>query len=329
MISYSLLLRLFLLLAFSSLAACSGSEKPSESWEVAVKGVYSGAISSQAQFALIGSITHGASLWQVKDHERLYNWNHKKNIETNVTAAAFSPEEDFAFTADHQTMVLWNTRDGKAITFWTAPHEVLSVALSPQANFALLGLADHSLVMYDVKHGGIKRTFYHKNRVRSVDLSKNGRIAISGSEDNTAKLWDVTSGKLIFDWQHEDEVRLVAISPLGDKAISVSKYDKAMVWDARDGTAIGEVPLKSFALQRGLTFTVAKFSSDSRYLLTGSSDRLVQLWDAQKLTEIKRWMLPKRDALKPTSAAVTALAFSEDNTTFYAMASNGYLHTLN
>lgn len=324
----AILQRLAYIVAICLLGACSAAEKPTNSWEVAVKGTYNAAISAKAQFAIIGSITHGASLWRVQDHERLFNWNHKKGQLTNVTAAAFSPEEHFAFTADHQTMVLWDAQSGKAITFWTAPHEVLSVALSPQANFALLGLADHSMVLYDVKRGGIKRTFYHKNRVRSVDMSEDGRIAISGSEDNTAKLWDVSSGKLLYDWQHGDEVRLVAISSQGDRAFSVSKYDKAMLWDASTGDAIGELPLKSYALQRGLTFGAAEFSADGRYLLTGSSDRLVQLWDVEKLKEIKRWLLPKRDAWKPTGSAVTALAFAEDNKTFYAVASNGYLHEL-
>jgi hypothetical protein len=319
---------LTVLLFTFSLFGCSEGSKPSESFEVAVKGTYSAAISPDAEFALIGSITHGGSLWRVHDHERLYNWNHKQDSETNIVAAAFSPESHYAFTADHQTMVLWDTQNGQSITFWTAPHEVLSVALGPNADFALLGLADHSVVIYDVQKGGIKRTFYHKNRVRSVALSDDGKLAISGSEDDTAKLWDVASGKMLHNWQHNDEVRLVAIAADGSKAFSVSKYDKAILWNTQSGAAIGELPLQSFKLQRGLTFTAAEFSADGNQLLTGSSDRVVQLWDTNTRKELKRWILPKRDKWKPTGAAVAALAFDKEASRYYAVASNGYLHSL-
>ncbi len=310
------------------LLACSASDKPEQSWELALKGTYSAALAPSAELAVVGSITHGASLWRISDQERLFDWNHKKDQLTNVTATAFSPKTNFAFTADSQTMVLWDSRSGKAITYWSAPSEVLSVALTPQANYALLGLVDHSAVLYDVKRGGIKRTFYHKNRVRSVDVSADGKLALSGSEDQTAKLWNLQDGTMIHNWQHGDEVRLVTLAPNGEKAFSASKYDKAIIWDTNSGNAIGELPLQSFALQRGKTFTAARFSRDSRKLLTGSADRLVQLWDAQTLKELKRWILPKRDAWKPTSAAVIALAFGGDEHTIYAIASNGFLHKL-
>ncbi len=310
------------------LSACDKGAQPQQSREVALKGTYAAAFSRGAEFALIGSISHGASLWQVKDHERLYNWNHKQGDITNVIAAAFSPEGAFAFTADHQTMVLWRTSDGKALTFWTAPNEVLSVDLTPQGNFALLGLADHSVVLYDVKKGGIVRTFYHKNRVRSVELSGDAKVAVSGSEDQTVKLWDLQSGKLIHNWQHDNEVRLVAITDAGDKVISVSKYDKAVLWDTKTGQALGHIPLGDFALRRGLTFTAVEFSEDGQRLLTGNSGRMVQLWDTRSLQELKRWTLPKRDPWKPTSATVSALSFSENADQFYAIASNGFVHKL-
>lgn len=319
---------LVLLLLCTLTSACEHKHKPEQSWEVAVKGIYAGAFTPDSKMSLIGSITHGASLWRVSDNERLFNWNHKQGTNTNVIAAAFSPEGNFAFTADHQTMVLWSTSSGKALTFWTAPNEVLAVDLTPEANFALLGLADHSVVLYDVKRGGIKRTFYHKNRVRSVKLSADGKLAVSGSEDETAKLWNVNDGKLIHSWQHSNEVRLVGISPKGDKAVSVSKYDKAVVWDANTGAPIGEIPLQAHQLRRGLTFTSVVFSRDGELLLTGNSDRTVQLWETKTLRELQSWELPKRDAWKPTSASVVALSFSESPDHFYAIASNGFIHRL-
>lgn len=309
-------------------SGCDSGSGPAKSWETAVKGAYSGSLSHDGKLSIIGSITHGGSLWSTTQGERKFNWNHQQGQYTNIIASGFSPDGLFALTADHQTMVLWDTTTGNALTFWAAPNEVMSIELSPNGNYALLGLEDYSAVLFDVKKGGIQRTFHHKDRVRSVDLSDSGELAISGSEDQTAKLWDVTSGEQRFSWQHEDEVVTVAISPKGDKAFSVAKYDKATVWDTKTGKAIGSLPLKSTAIKRGQAFTSAVFSANSRLLLTGNSDRLVQLWDTHKLKELARWTVPKRDPWKPTSASILAVSFSSQPNTYYAIASNGYTHRL-
>ncbi len=321
--SLSLIALLFLL------TACDGSKSPNKSWENAVKGTYSASLSQDGTLSIIGSITHGGSLWSTRNNERRFNWNHDAAGEpTNIIASGFSPNGLFALTADHQTMVLWDTTTGQAITFWAAPNEVMSVALTPDGNYALLGLGDYTAVLFDVKRGGIQRTFYHQGRVRSVALSADGQLAISGSEDRTAKLWDVTSGKELFSWDHEEEVVTVAIAANGKKALSVAKYDKAVIWDTTSGKALGNLPLTASSIKRGQTFTSARFSSNGALLLTGNSNRLVQLWDTLSLKELASWTVPKRDPWKPTSASIVAVSFSGKQGVYYAIASNGFTHQL-
>jgi WD40 repeat protein len=325
--------RLFLHLFIAALLpltlfACSEGKSPEKSWENAVKGNYSAALSNDGKLSVIGSITHGASLWDVAARERIYDWNHKVGEYSNIIASGFSPEGNYALTADHQTMVLWDTRSGKAITFWTAPNEVMSVELTPDGNFAFLGLEDYSAVLFDVKRGGVKRTFYHKDRVRSVALSADGKIAITGSEDQTAKLWNIETGEELFSWQHNAEVHTVAITPSGDKAFSMAKYDNAVIWDTQTGRKLGQLPLLPTALKRGQLFTSAEFSPDGSLLLTGTSDRLITLWDVNTLEALTSWTVPKRDAWKPTGASIIALSFSDQPSQFLAISSNGFTHRL-
>ena len=310
------------------LAACDGSQLPSKSGENAVKGIYSASLSQNGKLSIIGSITHGGSLWTTRNNERRFDWNHNKGEPTNIIASGFSPDGLFAMTADHQTMVLWDTTTGEAVTFWTAPNEVLSIELTPSGNYALLGLGDYTAVLFDVKRGGIQRTFYHQDRVRSVALSVNGKLAVSGSEDRTAKLWDMASGKEIFSWDHEEEVVTVAIAPNGKKALSVAKYDKAVIWSTTTGKALGNLALSAGAIKRGQTFTSARFSDDGRLLLTGNSNRLVQLWDTRSFKQLASWTVPKRDLWKPTSASIVAVSFSVKQDVYYAIASNGFTHQL-
>lgn len=310
------------------LSACEQGQAPSKSIEVAVKGLYSGTLSDDGSLSIIGSIHHGGSLWRTTGNERIFNWNHKQGESSNIIASGFSPEGEFALTADHQTMVLWNATDGKALTFWTAPNEVLDLDLSNNGDFAFLGLGDNSAVLFDVKRGGIKRSFYHNNRVGAVALSNDGSLAVTGDDDGTARLWDVQTGKVLFEWLHEDQIVSVALSPLGDKAITVAKYDRAVIWNTQTGKQLKEFKLALSMVRRGQAFTSVRFSGDGKQLLTGNSDRLVQLWDSNSLKELASWTVPKRDPWKPTSASIVAVSFSPKSNQYIALASNGYSHTL-
>jgi WD40 repeat protein len=326
--------RLFRLRLFSTLfivlalSACSGTNTPTSSIEVAVKGAQAAAISDDGKFAIIGSIHHGGSLWRLSDSERLYNWNHKAGELSTIIAADFSADGQWALTANPHTMVLWSMKDGSSARYWTAPGTILDIALSSDGNYALLGLDDQSAVLFDIQRGGIKRTFHHKNRVRSVSLSADNKVALSGSEDFTANAWDVNTGKLISSMTHNDDIQQVALSPDGNIALSASQYDQAVVWDTRSGKSLGNVPLQAEKLRRGIRFTSAQFNQDGSRLLTGRPDQTVQLWNTNSMTEIERWKVPKRDAWKPTSAAVIAVGFSSKKGNYIAVASNGFIHTL-
>lgn len=308
--------------------ACSKSLAPDQSLEVAAAGLHSAALSQDGTLAVIGSIYHGGSFWLLGSEERKYNWNHSSSEPSTFISASISSDGLWALTADPATLVLWETQSGEAYRFWSAPGEILDVALGPGAATALVGLSDHSAVLFDVQRGGIKQTFKHENRVRSVDLSENGELAITGSEDASVALWNTHDGKQLLRVKHEDDVQLVKLSGDGALALSVSKYDKALLWHTHNGEVLGELPLKAQHLKRGLMFTTARFSADNQYLLTGRPDQIVQLWRIPQLQEIARWKLPKRKKWKPTSAAVLALSFGKQPNTFVAVASNGFIHHL-
>ncbi len=316
------------------LGGCAKESKPTSSLEVASKGAQGAAISADGDWAAIGSVHQGGSLWKISTRERLFNWNHRKDEQTTILSADFSPDGKWAITAGPHTLVLWNVETGQPLRFWTSPGEVLSVALSNSTRsgiYALLGLSDHSAVIFNVDKGRISRTFNHQGRVRSVDLSDDLSVALTGSEDQSSVLWDVKTGEALHRQEHQNDVQIVALSPNGQRAFSAGKYDKALVWNTSDGKLINEVPIPNELLIRGLRFTSARFNETGSQLLTGKPDQTVQLWKVAangEITESKRWRLPKRDAWKPTGAAVVALSFDESAGTYHAVASNGFIHTL-
>ena len=244
-----------------SLAACEKVLAPSSSFEVARVGIYDASLLNQTaliksslnpssskdthHFALIGSIYDGASLWRLGDQERLFNWRHQDQESGILIASDFSPDGLWAISAQTHDMVLWSTQNGSGERYWSAPSEILDVALANQARFALLGLTDGNAVIFDIQKGGVLRTLEHSNRVRSVDLSDDGSVALSGSEDFSAIAWDVKTGQSLFTQTHKDDVQLVKLSPDGSIALSVSKYDSAKLWKTSSGKLIGEIPLKA------------------------------------------------------------------------------------
>jgi WD40 repeat protein len=309
------------------LGGCGG-EQPFASTEVAAKGLFSAALSSDGRRALIGSLSHGGSLWNLDDNERLFDWNHRAGSYTPITVVAISPEGAYGLTVEDESLVLWNALNGEALRYFTAPSQVLAADLGPDGRYALLGMADNSAVLFDAQHGGIKRVLRHEGRVRSVALNRTATLALTGAEDRTARLWDLESGRELHTWQHDADVRLVALAPDGSRALSVSKYDRAALWDAASGAEIGEIPTFSSRTIRGETFTAAAFSPDASELLTGTTDREVQLWQLPELEEKASWVLPRRAQWKRSGAYVLAVGYTAQPEVYLGVSADGFIHRL-
>ncbi|WP_210397230.1 WD40 repeat domain-containing protein [Motiliproteus sediminis] len=309
------------------LAGCGQGDDPLGYAEYAVQGTYTAALSPDASYGVVGSIQHGGSLWDINRNERLYNWNHQQGDYTNLVATAFSPEGDFAVTAGPQDLVLWQVNDGQPVWYWNAPAEILAADLGPGGNLALLGLADHTAVLFDIKNGGVRQTVRHQGRVRAVAISDDGTLALTGGDDNHARLWSLASGEMLQQQPHGNGVNTVALSPSGDYAFSAGQLDKALIWRTDSGQITQTLTTDESLLPQRITYTAAVFSPNSDRLLTGTSAGLVQLWNVSDGRELKRWTLHKRDPFRPTSATVYAVGFGGGNR-YFALGSNGFVNQL-
>ena len=308
-------------------SGCGSGTPPVDGWEVAARGNYSAALSLDGEHVAIGSILHGGSLWSLDSKERLYNWNHAKEGYSNLKAVDISGDGKFAVTAEGSTLVRWKVADGSPAGFWSAPGEVIDLALSSDGNYALLGLANYNAVYFDIKNGGVIRTFFHKGRVTSVDLSKDDRYALTGSEDNSAIVWDIDTGKQVSVYKHERPVQLVALSPEGNLAFSFAKYDRALVWETQTGAGTFELPMTVSERQFGVEYSSAKFSSEAAgLLLVGDNRRGVELWNYSAETRINSWQAEKKKVTQLASgAAILDLSFAEGNSVFFAVTSDGLI----
>lgn len=314
------------LLVATLISGCGTDDAPRQWHEYAAQGLYSASLSEQGRYALVGSINHGGSLWDTSRNARLFSWNHRQGEFSLIANSALSPDETFAVTATPQDLVLWNLISGQSVWYWSAPAEILALDLAPDASHALLGLANHEAVYFDIRNGGIHRTLRHDARVGAVALSRDGRYALTGSDAYRVSLWDLGSGERLRSLSFGNVIDTLAFSPDSRLAFASASLDRAVLWDTRSGEVLHTLSDFHSLFQRRMSYLCARFSADGDQLLTGSASGTVQLWDVASGRELRRWKVHKRAPYGPTSTGVYAVAFGNDG--YYAIGSNGLINLL-
>lgn len=311
---------------FVLVGGCSPSNTPSSSFSHATQGIYSAHLSNSGDALIIGSVNHGGSLWRTHDNERLFNWNHKSGDFSQITRLAFSEDQKYAVTAEPQSIVRWNTQSGEGDALWTTFSEILDIDVFRGGRWAIIGLEDHTAVLFDLENGGVREIYNHDDQVNSVTVNGDKNWFATGSNDKTAKLWSIASAEPIKIFKHNESVQIVELSTDGSQLFTMAQYDSATIWDTETGEPVWKLPLGKFSTRRGSLLRSARFSKDGQFLLTGNADRKVQLWDLNQKQLLKEWIAPKRKRLDPQGSAVLALAFKDNG--FSAVTSDGVRHEL-
>jgi WD40 repeat protein len=316
---------LLVLLALAA-CACSSGEPPASSLAVAPRGLHAAAFPNDGSLAVVASLTQGASLWDLRTQQRSFDWNHRKDGRSAITAVAFSPEGNVAITAEGNTLVLWDARKGEALRYFSAPSEILSVALTRGGTLALLGLQDGTALLMDAQEGGVKRRFTHEAEVLAVAIDPDGRRALSGSADGSARLWDTQAAQALQRWEHGAPVELVALSDDATKAFSAAQGAGATLRDTDGGQILGEPGSPAAWRARSGSFTAAAFSADGSVLALGTVGGRVLLWDTASARERETWKLPRGGVARAAGSRVIAFGFSAAG--LQAASGDGVIHLL-
>lgn len=298
-----------------TLIACDQSPKPIKTTSLAQNGLFSAKLS--ANYALLGTTDGYGELWKAKGKPSLiHKWKHTSE-ENGIIATDISPNEEFAITAENNSIAWWRIADGTLLSVWGLAN-IASIKISPDGYFALIGLADKALYL-SLQSGKTKYSFTHDDRVNTVDISATGKYAATGSDDQTAKLWDLTTGKIKYNWNHQNKLSTVAISHDDKYVFTNGALSQSQLWKISNGKTHKKLGPKL------ITYSSATFSNNHKFLLLGQTNERIELWKVRSGKLINFWRPKKEGSGYPTAATITSLAFDSNNKKFSSIATNGLL----
>ncbi len=264
--------------------------------------VYSVAFSPDGRHLVTGSITRHLHLWDLTESELAPTTlsGHTKF----VWSASFSPDaKTIASASGDGSVFLWNVADRAYYRIMEShPSLVLSLygsTFSPDGSYLAAACMDGDIRLWTTKHRYPSRRLQgHKGAVYSVSFSADSRFLASGGEDETVRIWDVVAHREINVLARPDcRVTSIVFSADGRRLAYASADKKIYILQLSSGES------KILSGHQGLVWNI-EFSPDSRFLISGSDDRTVRLWEVETGVEL--------NSIAAHQGSVNSVAFSPD-----------------
>ena len=244
-----------------------------------------------------GSGDNILKLWQIQqvcsDPETTEPPNYRIEIEelfsieahsSAVRSVCFSHDGTMLATGSADKKIkLWSVKGRELQIFKGHNDAVRSVSFNPDDQSLISASLDCTIRHWQI-HGREQQTLHgHSAAVRTVAVSPDGQMIVSGSLDDQIKIWDL-HGNLLETIVGDHDILSVKFSPDGKQLLVGSGDSVISLWTIHDSNnshnhhKIGDrQPIQKFSGHSTAVWTV-DFSPNGQKLVSGSSDKLVKLW---------------------------------------------------
>jgi len=251
-------------------------------------------INSSGTLLASGSGDNILKLWRIQqvfsNPESSENPDYKIEIEEIFSIEAHSSAIRTVCFSHDGTMLATGSAD-KKIKFWNLNGKELqglkghndavrSVSFSPDDQSLISASLDGTIRHWHI-HSRTQQTLHgHSAAIRTVAVSPDAQMIVSGSLDDQIKIWDL-HGNLLETIVGDHDILSVKFSPDGKKLLVGSGDSVISLWAIHDSNkdrkSSDRQPIQKFSGHSTAVWTV-DFSPDGQKLVSGSSDKLVKLW---------------------------------------------------
>lgn len=213
---------------------------------------------------------------------------HHRSTVGSISVARFTADGRVAMGQGSAQPAIWTPASSQWKELWPEnfgfeipdPNgSVLSLALSPDAQWLLTGGADQVAILRDLRDGTELARLVHDRVITAVAYSPDGELLATADFDGILRLWQVELGKRVIAKQgHHSSVSAVAYSADGRWFATGGPDKAARVWSADSGEKWLEVNHGDNV--QGITWFEQRLAS--------ASDHEIVITDVQSKIEISR-----------------------------------------
>ena len=239
-----------------------------------------------------------------------------------------------AIPRDDGSVEVWDSATGERIsTYHYYPSRVISVVWISASYFLVASeMPNRTVRVWNTPSEAVLFTTPPLPGEATVAAwSPNGEFIAFDGGDNSVQVWNINTGKLVQVYtQQKNRVAGLAWSPDSQQIASIGYDQTIQVWDA----TTGQQSMPSFVY--GEAFTTLAWSPLQRSTPSGTIasialamlDGTVEIWDTSAWTRT-RTIPPDQKGQDPTTAIVTALAWSADGTMIARSTADGSIQVFN
>lgn len=241
-----------------------------------ISDVTSVEFSHDGQFLLSSARDGTVRIWNVETGRAVRRFGEHRRIAYDAT---YTSDAERVLSAGSESILLWDVETGAIErTFEDLGNQVtaLTVAISPDDRYALAGLNNGIIVVWELETGEeVRRITGHTDDITDMHFSADGTQLLTASIDGSVRIWEFVTGTQLSRFNgHGDDVWTAVFANNETQVVSASADGAVILWDIASG-----IEVHRFA---GHTADVLGTAIDpeSGTVYTASTDGTVRAWRA-------------------------------------------------